>query len=75
MDVDNAVKWANPAGPVVPTKHIETVNFVDKYEFQERKMEALAKQRGIRPNFFSYLQRARDQARLEHRDCASEIRQ
>ncbi|KAE8448489.1 hypothetical protein EG329_009370 [Mollisiaceae sp. DMI_Dod_QoI] len=45
-----------------------------EYHSKERIMEELAIKRGIRREFFQYLQRARDQARAEHRHCTSEIR-
>ncbi|CZR54849.1 uncharacterized protein PAC_04733 [Phialocephala subalpina] len=44
------------------------------YQHQEKTMEAMAMKLGIRREFFQFLQKARDQAREDHRDCSSGIR-
>jgi hypothetical protein len=72
--VDNAVKWADRA-IIAMAKSTETNEPVRVYYMQERKMEELAIKRRIRGEFFSFLQTARDKARMAHRDCTSEIRQ
>ncbi|KAF8847434.1 hypothetical protein BDZ45DRAFT_326334 [Acephala macrosclerotiorum] len=44
------------------------------YQPQEKAMETMAMKLGIRREFFQFLQKARDQAREDHRDCSSGIR-
>lgn len=78
---DHAVKLAGSVKSPALLKRTETTEPVRsfyyplEYQMQEKKMEDLAIKRDIRSAFFSFLQKARDQVRMEHPDCASEIRQ
>lgn len=45
-----------------------------RYVHREKEMEEMARKKGIRSEFFRFLQRARDHVRAIHHDCDSEVR-